>query len=135
MKKSIMKQHGIDNNRLARKMQKANSNKKVQSNMVILSDAEIERRKKIVEEVLRKHNVSLPEEFEVKKTDTFEDKMEHITLFCFDTYKNAIKFWEIDAAALNQALSYSRLQELEKRFEKFVDDKDNHRVLKKNNKL
>lgn len=135
MEKSVMKQHGIDKNRLAKKMEKASSGKKVQSSFVILSDAEIERRKAIVEEVLRKNNVSLPEKFEIKKNDSFEEKIEHLTLFCFDTYKNAIKFWETDAKALNQALSYSKLQELEERFEKFVDDKNNSRVLKKNKLL
>ena len=61
MKKSVMKQHGIDKNRLAKKMEKASKNNTNQSGMVILSDAEIQRRRKIVEEVLKKHNVSLPE--------------------------------------------------------------------------
>ena len=34
-----MKQHGIDKNRLAKKMERASSGKKVQSSFVILSDA------------------------------------------------------------------------------------------------
>lgn len=135
MKESVMKQHGIDKNRLAKKMEKASKNNTNQSGMVILSDAEIQRRKKIVEEVLKKHNVSLPEEFKIKRADTFEEKIEHITLFCFDTYKNTIKFWQTDAAALNQASSIEKLEELQNRFEKFVDDKDNRRVLKKNKML
>ncbi len=135
MKKSFMKQHGIDNNRLARKMQKANSKNSIQTNMVVLSDAELENRKKIVEEVLRKNNISMPEEFKIKKTETFEEKLEHITLFCFDTYKNTIKFWESDAKALGQSSSYSKLEELECRFEKFIDDERNNKVLKKNNLL
>ena len=135
MKKSFMKQHGIDNNRLARKMQKANSKNSIQTNMVVLSDAELQNRKKIVEEVLRKNNISLPEEFKIKRTDTFEEKIEHITLFCFDTYKNSIHFWESDAKALGQSSSYAKLEELEDRFERFIDDKANNKVLVKNNKL
>ena len=81
MKKSFMKQHGIDNNRLARKMQKASSKNSIQTNLVVLSDAELQNRKKIVEEVLRKNNISLPEEFKIKRTDTFEEIIEHISLF------------------------------------------------------
>ena len=135
MKESVMKQHGIDKNRLAKKMEKASKNNSNQSGMVILSDAEIERRKIIIEEVLKKHNISLPKEFKIKKYDSFEDKMKKITLFCFDTYESIIKFWEADVAALNQATSIEKLEELQNRFEKFVDDKDNRRVLKKNKML
>lgn len=135
MEKSVMKQHGIDKNRLAKKMEKASKNNSNQSGMVILSDAEIKRRKIIIEEVLKKHNISLPKEPEIKSTDGFEEKMEQTTLFCYDTYKSIIKFWEIDIAALNQASSISKLEDLQNKFEKFVDDKDNHMVLKKNKKL
>lgn len=135
MKESVMKQHGIDKNRLAKKMEKASKNNSNQSGMVILSDAEIERRKIIIEEVLKKHNISLPKEFKIKKYDSFEDKMKKITLFCFDTYESIIKFWEADVAALNQASSIEKLEESQNRFEKFVDDKDNRRVLEKNKML
>ena len=135
MKKSIMKQHGIDNNRLAKKMKKAGSKNNIKTNINILSDAEIKERKKLIEEILRKNNISLTEEFKLKKTETFEEKMERLTLFCFDTYIDTIKFWENDAKAFNSAASYAKVEELESKFEKFIDDEENNKVLVKNNKL